>query len=463
MSEVKIVQSTPELMQAVATAVANRRLVTFRTVDAIEPIEGADAIEVAVIGGWKVVTKKNEFKPGDPCVYFEIDSFLPDGVPAWQFLVDKSSRMFEGAKGHKLRTIKLRGQVSQGLILRVDQLPVLSYVLSPEPLIEADEQLIEREYGVEALAEVKNLWFGLHEYEAALDPRDLDLTALLGVKKFEVPLPACLQGQAAGTFPSFIRKTDQERCQNLVAEIFGYADAVVPFNVDGMTNEVVNDLVARGIIKQVHGERGVEYQKILPAKGDRTALYEVTVKLDGSSGTFFVKNTYDENGLNTGVPTIGACSRNLELKINDENAGNTYIRVLNEYGLGAKLEQFFMDTGRAIAVQGEIMGPGIQGNREDFKDIKFFVFDIFDIDRQCYVDKDDRHGILAQLDLPHVPILQEATTLDELGITNVAELLAFAEGPSITHKIREGLVFKRVDGGFSFKAISNAFLAKEKD
>jgi RNA ligase (TIGR02306 family) len=122
-----------------------------------------------------------------------------------------------------------------------------------------------------------------------------------------------------------------------------------------------------------------------------------------------------------------------------------------------------MDTGRSIAVQGEIMGPGIQGNREDFKDVQFFVFDIFDIDRQCYVDKDDRHDILAQLKLPHVPILQEATTLDELGITNVAELLAFAEGPSINHKVREGLVFKRVDGGFSFKAISNKFLAGEKD
>ncbi len=456
MSEVKIVQSTPELMQAVAAAVTSRRLVTARIIDAIEPIEGADAIEVAVLGGWKVVVKKNEFKVGDPCLYFEIDSFLPDGNPAWQFLVDKSSRMFEGVKGHKLRTIKLRGQVSQGFVLPFSAVPLAQFAIGT--LVHEDEYA---KFTPEQIEEAKRLFDGLEDY--GLAPQDLDFSELLGIKKFEVPLPACLQGQAAGLFPSFIRKTDQERCQNLVPEIFGYADAVVPFNVDGMTNEVVNDLVTRGIIKQVHGERGVEYQKILPAKGDRTARYEVTIKLDGSSGTFYVKNTYDENGLNTGVPTIGACSRNLELKVNEENAGNTYIRVLNEFSLGAKLEQFFMDTGRSIAVQGEIMGPGIQGNREDFKDVKFFVFDIFDIDRQCYVDKDDRHDILAQLDLPHVPILQEATTLDELGITNVAELLAFAEGPSINHKVREGLVFKRVDGGFSFKAISNKFLAGEKD
>ena len=63
----------------------------------------------------------------------------------------------------------------------------------------------------------------------------------------------------------------------------------------------------------------------------------------------------------------------------------------------------------------------------------------------------------------HVPTIANDVTLDELGITNVKELLAFAEGPSLVHPVREGLVFKRTDGGFSFKAISNVFLSKEKD
>ena len=71
--------------QAVSTVTGNKRkLVTIRTIDGLEPIEGADVIEVAVIGGWKLVVKRGEFKVGDQCVYFEIDSFLPDGVPAWQ-------------------------------------------------------------------------------------------------------------------------------------------------------------------------------------------------------------------------------------------------------------------------------------------------------------------------------------------------------------------------------------------
>jgi hypothetical protein len=63
----------------------------------------------------------------------------------------------------------------------------------------------------------------------------------------------------------------------------------------------------------------------------------------------------------------------------------------------------------------------------------------------------------------HVPVLAIAVSLDELNIESVNQLLEFAEGPSYTHPVREGLVFKRVDGGFSFKAISNAFLLKEKD
>ena len=98
-----------------------RKLVTVRTIDAVNPIPDADAIEVATIGGWNVVVKKGEVKAGDKCVYFEIDSFLPTGNPAWQFLVDKQSRTFEGVVGHRLRTVKLRGVTSQGLALRLDQ------------------------------------------------------------------------------------------------------------------------------------------------------------------------------------------------------------------------------------------------------------------------------------------------------------------------------------------------------
>ena len=155
-----------------------RKLVTVRQIDNLEPIDGADAIEVATIEGWKVVVKKGEFKVGEQCVYFEIDSFLPEGNPAWQFLVDKQGREFEGVRGHRLRTIRLRGQLSQGFVLPLAACP-----------------------------EVSREWQRLAREELAADIRDVDFSELLGIKKWEAALPAQLAGQAEGLFPSCINRT----------------------------------------------------------------------------------------------------------------------------------------------------------------------------------------------------------------------------------------------------------------
>jgi len=95
-----------------------RKLATIRRIDDIQPIEGADMIELATVGGWKVVVAKNvNHKVGDLVVYCEIDSFLPI-EPEFEFLRKSSyKKMADGTEGFRLKTIKLRGQVSQGLIL----------------------------------------------------------------------------------------------------------------------------------------------------------------------------------------------------------------------------------------------------------------------------------------------------------------------------------------------------------
>src|SRR5574343_76582 len=99
-----------------------RKLVTIRTIDDIRAIEGADAIVCARIGGWDVVVKKDEFKIGDLCVYFEIDSFLPETDFRYQFLM-KNKITWNGHFGARLKTIKLRGQISQGLALPCKDFP----------------------------------------------------------------------------------------------------------------------------------------------------------------------------------------------------------------------------------------------------------------------------------------------------------------------------------------------------
>ena len=107
------------------------------------------------------------------------------------------------------------------------------------------------------------------------------------------------------------------------------------------------------------------------------------------------------------------------------------------------------------------MGPGIQGNRENLKEPTLLIFDVYDIDNGRYLPAADRQVFVP--DNFHVPIVDSNVTLNDLEIDGMDSLLKFAEGPSLNHPVREGVVFKRMDGQFSFKAISNAFLAKEKD
>jgi RNA ligase (TIGR02306 family) len=92
-----------------------RKLASVRKIDEIRPIEGADAIEAAVVGGWVVVAKKSEFTAGDLAVYLEIDSFVPTELAPFLTKPGHFPKEFNGVKGERLRTVKLRGQVSQGL------------------------------------------------------------------------------------------------------------------------------------------------------------------------------------------------------------------------------------------------------------------------------------------------------------------------------------------------------------
>ena len=329
-----------------------RKLATVRKIDNILPIAGADAIECAVVGGWKVVVKKGEYQVGDLGIYCEIDSWIPHALAP--FLSNgKEPRVFEGIPGERLRTVKLRGQISQGLLL---------------PAV------------------------GTGEGD--------DLTELLGIVKWEKPIPAQLAGQAKGNFPTAIPKTDQERVQNLVKEI---------------------EL----------------------AQGDE---FEVTEKLEGSSMTCYLIG--DE---------FGVCSRNLDLK---ETEGNSFWATARAEDIETKMRRLRVNsTFTDFAVQGELIGPGIQGNIYNLSKCEFRVFDVYDIQYGEYLNPFTRNIVVGMLDLEHVPVIDAEFVLN----TDVDGLLTMAESKSELADVqREGLVFKQNNGGFSFKAISNAYLINEK-
>ena len=163
-----------------------RKLVSIQRIHRINPIAKADAIECVTIHGWELVAKKGEFAVGDLCCFFEIDSFLPED-PRYEFL--KNLKSHQGRKGYRIKTIVLRGQVSQGLALPLSMFPEIT---NP---IELDE-----------------------------------VTDLLNVIKYDNSIaqsdnkPGLKAGSTAGKFPHFIPKTDQERIQNLSDWFTRYSD-----------------------------------------------------------------------------------------------------------------------------------------------------------------------------------------------------------------------------------------------
>jgi RNA ligase (TIGR02306 family) len=163
-----------------------RKLATIERISEIHPIPDADAIERAVIRGWNIVVKKGDHKVDDLVVYCEIDSIMPER-PEFEFL---------RPRGFRIKTIKLRGQVSQGIAFPLSILPMnVSIISTPDgPAIELDP---ENNPG-----------------SVDLTP-GIDVTEVLGITKYEPQIPACLSGIAKGNFPSHSIKTDEERIQNL--------------------------------------------------------------------------------------------------------------------------------------------------------------------------------------------------------------------------------------------------------
>ena len=148
---------------------------------------------------------------------------------------------------------------------------------------------------------------------------------------------------------------------------------------------------------------------------------------------------------------FGVCSRNMDLK-RDEN--NSFWKVAIEQDIENKMS--FSDN---FAIQGELIGPGIQGNIYNLSKLEFRVFDIYDIKEGCYMNPADRRDLIARMGLSHVPVITTDFKLEQ----NVEELLAMAEYKSVLANVeREGIVFKQVDGGMTFKAISNKYLLGEK-
>lgn len=354
-----------------------RKLASIQKIIDVRPIADADMIEVVQVNNWNIVSKKGEFKIGDLCVYCEIDSFLPIREE-FEFLRKSSyKKMADGTEGFRLKTIRLRGQISQGLVLPLSSL----------------EGMDEMKLGISQQPTGDRLQIGPYD-DALVIKEGVDVTEYLNIIKYDPPLPAELAGLVKGNFPSFIPKTDEERIQNLTM----YYDA---------------------------------------AKGKK---FYTTEKLDGTSSTYFLYNN-----------EFGVCSRNLELL---ETEGNSFWKIAREL----EIEETLRSIGHNIAIQGELIGEGIQKNPYKLKGQHLRVFNIYMIDEGIHLEIDRFLVMVAALGLKPVPIIEYdfvlPDTIDEL------ILLADAKSKLCDTTDREGLVIRSHDRKISFKVISNKYLLK---
>ena len=345
-----------------------RKLASVQRVWKIEPIEGADRIELAHVLGWQCVVNKGQIQPMDVAVYFEIDSFLPIREE-FEFMRASSYKKTDiMGEGFRLRTMKFRGQVSQGLLLP----------LSAFPEIPADAEV------------------------------GMDVTELLGVRKWEIEERATTGGTVIGSLPYDIPHTDETRVQAQPELIQAFA--------------------------------GLEYY--------------ISTKLDGSSHSIGI----DENGFHV-------TGHNYEYK---DDGSSDFYKLVNDRGYREKLECFVKEHGlKTLTVQGEFCAPGILRNRLKLTKPEWYVFTIRENGKRVGLDR--MLEICDVLGFNHVPIEERGFDLPAKYPT-VESLLERADGDYPNGGKKEGIVIRPTEPVFcplisaslSMKVVSNKYLLKNE-
>lgn len=393
-----------------------RELAYVVKIDNILPIEGADRVELACVGGWRIMVKKNQFKVGDYAIYFEIDSKVPEEEPF----------MFLAPKHFKVKTQKyFKGMVlSQGLLMSFDDFKdekgnTPSWVINLEARVAAKKEIEH-----EGLTEVIGVTYAVEEDNKRKAKSD-DKYKKMAQRRpniFKKPWARWMMKREWGRkvmffffgkkkdkksgWPNWVSKTDEERVQNM------------PW--------------------------------ILEDKSEWIA----TEKVDGTSTTA----TYKKTGRRKHEYYI--CSRNVVFDKPDKNCyydTNVYTEMSEKYHfeevLADIVEKYNLEW---ATLQGETYGAGIQKREYGLKGHDFCGFNLIFSDRGR-LNSIEAKKIMEKYNIPWVPIVDEHFILPD----TVEELLKIATDKStIDGGMREGLVFRSADGTKSFKAVSNEFLMK---
>ena len=396
-------------------AKGERELAYVVKIDGISPITGADRVELAHVGGWRIMVKKGQFQVGDYAIYFEIDSKVPEKEPF----------MFLESKHFKVKTQKyFKGTViSQGLLMALDDFILNSEVPS---WVQSLKFQISKGADIEheGVTEVIGVTYAVEE-DNKRKAASIDKYKKMAQRRpniFKKPWAKWMMRREWGRkimfalfgkkkdkkngWPSWVSKTDEERVQNMTW--------------------------------------------ILEDKSEWIA----TEKIDGTSTTA----TYRRTGRKKHEFYI--CSRNVVFDKPDKGCyyeTNVYTEMAEKYHfedvLAALVEKYDLEW---ATLQGETYGMGIQKREYGLKEHDFVGFNLIFSDRGR-LNSVEAKEILAEYGIPWVPIVDEHFVLPD----TVEELLAIATDKSVIDGgMREGLVFRSQDGARSFKAVSNEFLLK---
>ena len=395
-----------------------RELAYIVTIDELKPIPNYDRVEHARVGGWWVIVKKDQFKVGDLAIYIEVDSKVPEEEPF----------LFLGPKKYRVKTQKMCKVLSQGLLMHPEDFGwktnTSGQFAGDMPLISTGKAtLIEGDFVTNEL--------GITYYEPEDNKRkanSVDKYKKMAQRRpdiFRKPWAKWMMRRnwgkkvmflffgkkkdKKGAWPSWIKKTDEERCQNM------------PW--------------------------------LFPGGDER---FTVTEKIDGTSTTFAIKGHGKKQ-------EFYVCSRNVVQADPDRECyydSNVYWEMAEKYNVKEKLASF-MDPGiEYIILQGETYGVGVQKRDYSLEGHDFAAFNFIVKEENVEPIRFDWYEMKRLLDvvgIPVVPLVDGDFKIPE----TCDELLEIAEGNSaIDGKMREGIVIRSKDGQRSFKAVSNPFLLK---
>lgn len=370
---------------------SERSLAHVETVIDVAPVPNSDNLDVCTVLGWRCVTKRGELKAGDKILYIEVDSIVPD-IKFFDFMKQRKFRV---------KTIKLRQQISQGLVIPYSE------IMNIKEQIEGGKFLGEMPIHADGFDMTKYLgitkYLSPSEREENLEHMDKKnhnffikfMTRFSWFRK--------MFKKKSKSFPAFIRVTDEIRCQNFP--------------------EVLND---------------------------RSEDWYISEKVDGSSLTAaYVKKTFGGE--------FYICSRNVR---KFEFDSSVWSKIARHYNIKANLKKLNKTYGN-LAVQGEVVGQRIQGNKYKLPELDLYIFNVYNIDERKMYPLDEAQKIVSLMGLKFIPVLECFVKLPE----TVDECLAKADGMSVINEdtIREGLVFRKIDMSRSFKAVSNKFLLSNEE